>query len=78
MHSPTNFPLRDAAGNRAEGEPSTRLQGEGLIEQSAAFSPNPEFVRDSICAAADFSEPFPSILESAEQERRIERNQASI
>jgi hypothetical protein len=29
-----------------------------------------EFVRDSICAAADFSEAFPSILESAEQERR--------
>jgi hypothetical protein len=45
-------------------------------EQRAAFSPNPEFVRDSMCAAADFSEPFPSILESAEQERReARRNQ---
>jgi hypothetical protein len=65
----SNFPLRDAAGNRAEGEPSTPNR-EMAIEQSAAFSPNPEFVRDSICAAADFSEPFPSILESAEQERR--------
>jgi hypothetical protein len=68
-----NFPNQDAAGNRAEGEPSTPTRGSTAIEQSAAFSPNPEFVRDSICAAADFSEPFPSILESEEQKRREAR-----
>jgi hypothetical protein len=49
-------PQREAAGNKAEGEPS--IASEGLIEQPAAA----------------FSQPFPSILESAEQARRQERN----
>jgi hypothetical protein len=60
----TNFPHGNAAGNRAKGEPLTPTRESPAIEQPAAFSPNPE--------------PFPSILESAEQERRMERNQASI
>jgi hypothetical protein len=76
-----------AAGNRAEGEPSTCLQKRKAVdEQPAAFSPNFPPTPESMLAdrrdgrgkvnMKPAAEPFPSLLESKEQERRITRNKA--